>query len=140
MSAVTASPSAVATMVRRRDDRIVASPAPDASVSPLRHPGRLTVYVCDTATIDHHRLCDVIVQRARAAGLRGTTVLRGIEGFGRSGDIHTTRLLDVSDHLPTAVIIVDDEDRLRDFTHRNDDCFHGRLVTLEPLEVVEDAS
>jgi PII-like signaling protein len=126
-------------MVRRRDHRIVATPAPGAPAAPLRHPGRLTVYLCDAATIEHHRLCDVIVQRAKAAGLRGATVLRGIEGFGRSGDIHTTRLLDVSDHLPTAVIIVDDEERLRDFAHRNDDCFHGRLVTLESLEVVEDA-
>src|SRR6185312_11135762 len=104
----------------------------------IRQSCRLTIYVCDSATHRHERLHDVIVRRAREAGLRGATVLRGIEGFGRSGDIHTTRLLDVSDHLPTAVIIVDDEERLREFAHRNDDCFHGRLVTLESLEVVEN--
>ena len=98
-------------------------------------PSRLTIYVCDSATYHHKPLSDVIVRRAHEAGLSGATVLRGIEGFGRSGDVHTTRILDVSDHLPLAIVIVDDEARLRDFVHHNDDYIHGRLVTLEPLEV-----
>jgi PII-like signaling protein len=98
-------------------------------------PSRLTIYVCDSAMYQHKPLCDVIVRRAHDAGLSGATVLRGIEGFGRSGDVHTARLLDVSDHLPVTIVIVDDEDELRDFVHSNDDCVHGRLVTLETLEI-----
>jgi uncharacterized protein len=96
---------------------------------------RLTVYVCDSARYQHMALSDVIVHRAHEAGLSGATVLRGVEGFGRSGDVHTTRILDVSDHLPVAIVIVDDESKLRDFVRSNDDCIHGRLVTLERLEV-----
>ncbi|HEY5231208.1 MAG TPA: DUF190 domain-containing protein [Acidothermaceae bacterium] len=101
----------------------------------FERPSRLTVYVCESARYQHKALCDVIVHRAHDAGLSGATVLRGVEGFGRSGDVHTTRILDISDHLPVAVVIVDDESKLRDFVHSNDDCIHGRLVTLERLEV-----
>ena len=103
----------------------------------IRRSCRLTIYVCDSATHRHERLHDVIVRRAREAGLSGATVLRGIEGFGRSGDVHTTRLLDVSDHLPVAITIVDDEGKLRDFLHDNE-LLEGRLVTLEPIELYGD--
>lgn len=101
----------------------------------LRQSSRLTIYLCDSATHQHRSLRDVLVRRALDAGLAGATVLRGIEGFGRRGDVHTARILDVSDHLPVAVVIVDDDEKLRDFVRSNDDCLRGRLVTLEPLEV-----
>jgi PII-like signaling protein len=96
---------------------------------------RLTIYLCDSARFHHKSLCDVIVHRAQEAGLAGATVLRGIEGFGRGGDIHTTRILDVSDHLPIAVVLIDDEGRLRDFVKHNADCLQGRLISLERVEL-----
>jgi len=105
-----------------------------------QRPCRLTIYVCDSAVHHHQPLSDVIVRRARQDGLSGAAVLRGIEGFGRSGDVHTIRLLDLADHLPLAVVLVDEEARLRDFVHRNDDCIHGQLVTLEPLEIVTNGT
>jgi PII-like signaling protein len=101
----------------------------------FERPRRLTIFVCDSAREHHKPLCDVIVRRAQEAGLSGATVLRGIEGFGRSGDIHTTRILDVSDHLPVSIVIIDDEAKLRDFVHHNDDLLHGRLITLDSLEI-----
>ncbi|MGH8891226.1 MAG: DUF190 domain-containing protein [Acidothermaceae bacterium] len=105
-----------------------------------RQPSRLTIYLCDSAMHQHRPLRDVVVRRALDAGLAGATVLRGVEGFGRGGDVHTARILDVSDHLPVAVVIVDDDEKLRDFVRSNDDCLHGRLVTLEPLELYASAA
>lgn len=101
----------------------------------ILEPARLTIYLCDSARFHHKPLSDVIVRRAQEAGLAGATVFRGIEGFGRGGDIHTTRILDVSDHLPIAVVLIDDEDRLRDFVAHNGDCLIDRLVILERVEI-----
>jgi uncharacterized protein len=101
----------------------------------IREPARLTIYLCDSARFHHKPLSDVIVHRAQEAGLAGATVFRGIEGFGRDGDIHTTRILDVSDHLPVAVVVIDDEERLREFVDHNGDCLSGRLVILERVEI-----
>ena len=106
----------------------------------FERPCRLTVCVCDNTrfqhkAVEHNALGDVIVHRAHEAGLSGATVLRGVEGFGRSGDVHTTRILDISDHLPVAVVIVDDKSKLRDIGRSNDDCMQGRLVTIETLKV-----
>ena len=109
-------------------------------MSSFERPCQLTIYVCDSAVHHHKPLCDAIVHRAHEAGLAGATVLRGIEGFGRSGDIHTTRILDVSDHLPISIVIVDEDAKLRDFVHHNDDLLHGRLVTLDQLEIYPAAT
>jgi PII-like signaling protein len=42
-------------------------------------------------------------------------VLRGIEGFGTTSQIHTARLLSLSQDLPIAVIIVDAPERIQTF-------------------------
>lgn len=74
---------------------------------------RLTVLVGESDQAGHHPLYTEIVHRAHAAGLAGASVFRGIEGFGASSHIHTTRLLSLSEDLPVAVVVVDAEDRLR---------------------------
>ena len=48
-------------------------------------------------------------------------MLRGIEGYGASNRIHTTRLLSLSEDLPVAVVIVDTEDKIRGFLPQLDE-------------------
>jgi PII-like signaling protein len=97
---------------------------------------RLTVLVGEDDTWHHKPLYHEIVHRAHAAGLAGASVLRGIEGYGASSRIHTTRLLSLSEDLPIAVIIVDQEDRIRAFLPQLDDLVTEGLVMIDPVEVV----
>jgi uncharacterized protein len=97
---------------------------------------RLTVFVGEDDTWHHKPLYHEIVHRAHAAGLAGASVLRGIEGFGASSRIHTTRLLSLSEDLPIAVIIVDTEDRIRSFLPRIEELVTEGLVFVDPVEVI----
>ncbi|MFD5285518.1 DUF190 domain-containing protein [Streptomyces rubrogriseus] len=97
---------------------------------------RLTVYVGENDTWHHRPLYSEIVHRAHAAGLAGASVFRGVEGFGASSLIHTSRLLSLSEDLPVAVVVVDTEDRVRDFLPLLDELVTEGLVTLDPCEVV----
>ncbi|MFE0417753.1 DUF190 domain-containing protein [Streptomyces tendae] len=97
---------------------------------------RLTVYVGENDTWHHRPLYSEIVHRAHAAGLAGASVFRGVEGFGASSLIHTTRLLSLSEDLPVAVVVVDTEERVRDFLPLLDELVTEGLVTLDPCEVV----
>lgn len=45
--------------------------------------------------------------------VQGVTVYRGITGFGKSGETHSSTLLDVSFDLPVVVEFFDDEDKVR---------------------------
>ncbi len=97
---------------------------------------RLTVFVGEDDRWHHRPLYTEIVQRAHAAGLAGASVLRGIEGYGASSRIHTSRLLSLSEDLPIAVIIVDAEDKVRGFLPQLDELVHEGLVIVDPVEVI----
>jgi len=97
---------------------------------------RLTVFLGEDDTWHHKPLYHEIVSRAHHAGLAGASVLRGIEGYGASSRIHTSRLLSLSEDLPLAVIIVDQEDRIRAFLPQLDELVTEGLVILDPVEVI----
>ncbi|MER6068627.1 DUF190 domain-containing protein [Streptomyces sp. NPDC001852] len=97
---------------------------------------RLTVYIGEDDTWHHRPLYSEIVHRAHAAGLAGASVFRGVEGFGASSRIHTSRLLSLSEDLPVAVVVVDTEERVRAFLPQLDELVGEGLVTLEECEVV----
>ncbi|MFR0354057.1 DUF190 domain-containing protein [Streptomyces sediminimaris] len=75
---------------------------------------RLTIHL-DAAVVWHHRPAYAeLVHRAHRAGLAGASVFRGVTGFG-AGD---PRRPAHGPKGPCAVVIVDDEPRLRDFLSR----------------------
>lgn len=96
---------------------------------------RLTIYVEEMSQHQHHPLYTEIVHRAHQMGLAGASVFRGIEGFGASSVIHTSRLLSLSEDLPVAIVIVDTEERINEFLAELDELVTEGLVTLEPVEV-----
>ncbi|GAA3118342.1 DUF190 domain-containing protein [Streptosporangium carneum] len=97
---------------------------------------RLTVFVDDTDTWRHRPMYTEIVHRAHAAGLAGASVFRGLEGFGATSVVHTTRLLSMADDLPVAVVIIDTEERIRAFLPQLDDLLIEGLAVLDEVEVV----
>jgi uncharacterized protein len=97
---------------------------------------RLTIFVGESDQFHHHPIYSEIVHRAHRAGLAGATVLRGIEGFGASSHIHTTRMLSLSQDLPVAIIIVDDRERIDAFLPQLDDLVTEGLVILDDVEVI----
>ena len=44
--------------------------------------------------------------------VRGVTVFRGISGFGRSGIMHSSKLLDMSLNLPVVIEFFDEPDKV----------------------------
>lgn len=97
---------------------------------------RLTVLVGEADQHGRRPLYSEIVHRAHDAGLAGASVFRGIEGFGASSRIHTTRLLSLSEDLPVAVVVVDLAEKVRAFLPQLDGLVVDGLVTLEEVEVV----
>jgi PII-like signaling protein len=97
---------------------------------------RLTIFVGDCDQWRHKPLYTEIVHRAHQAGLAGASVLRGIEGYGASSRIHTTRLLSLAEDLPVAIIIVDAEDRIRAFLPQLDELITEGLVIIDPVNVI----
>jgi PII-like signaling protein len=96
----------------------------------------LRVFVGENDASDGKPLYEAIVLRAREAGLAGATVVRGLEGFGASSRLHTTRLLELSSDLPIVIEIVDTMERIDAFLPTLDAMVGDGLVTTERVHVV----
>lgn len=97
---------------------------------------RLTIFVGESDQWHHRPVYTEVVHRAHAAGLAGASVLRGIEGFGASSRIHTTRLLSLSEDLPVAIVIVDVADRIEAFLPQLDELITEGLVIMDSVHVI----
>jgi len=49
----------------------------------------LRIFVGESDKVSHRPLYEVIVLKAREAGLAGATVLRGLMGFGKNSVLHS---------------------------------------------------
>lgn len=97
---------------------------------------RVSIFLGENDTWHHRPLYTEIVHRAHTAGLAGASVFRGIEGFGASSLIHTSRLLSLSEDLPVMIVIVDDHDRIQQFLPHLDELVTEGLVILDDCEVI----
>ncbi len=96
----------------------------------------LRIFIGESDTHHGKPLYQVIVERAREAGLAGATVVRGIEGFGADSRLHTARILRLSEDLPVLIEIVDTEERIAGFLPVVDEMVEEGLLTIETVEVV----
>jgi len=96
----------------------------------------LRVFVGESDRWEGKPLYEAIVRRARAAGLAGATVLRGLEGFGAHSRLHTTRILRLSEDLPVVIEIVDEAPKIEAFLPELDEMVAEGMVTLEKVRVI----
>ena len=97
---------------------------------------RLTIFVGEDDHWHHRPVYSEIVHRAHSAGLAGASVLRGVEGYGATSRIHTTRLLSLSEDLPMVIVLVDTEEKIRAFLPQLDELVTEGLVIIDPVEVI----
>ena len=106
-------------------------------MSPQGSAVRLTILIGEADQWHHHPVYTEIVHRAHAAGLAGATVMRGIEGFGASSHLHTTRILSLSEDVPVAIVIVDAREAIEAFLPQLDELVTEGLVILDDVTVVK---
>ena len=100
---------------------------------------RLTVVVGESEVVGHRPVYTEIVHRAHAAGLAGASVFRGIEGYGASRQIHTNRLLSLSEDLPVSVVVIDTPERIEAFLPEVRALVTQGLVIVDDIRVVHHA-
>ncbi len=97
---------------------------------------RLTVFVGESDHYHHRPLYAEIVHRAHQAGLTGASVLRGIEGFGTSSQVHTSRILSLAENLPVVIVMVDDAERIEAFALALGEVVAEGLAVIDDVDVV----
>src|SRR6266704_479704 len=81
-------------------------------------------------------LYEALLERLRAKGLAGATVLRGVAGFGASSKVHTDKILRLSLDLPLIIEVVETEEAIQAILPDLDEMIGGGLITLEKANVI----
>jgi len=96
----------------------------------------LRIFVGESDRHEGKPLYRAIVERVRAEGLAGATVLRGIEGFGADSHLHTSRILRLSEDLPVVIEIVDTPERIDAILPALDEMVGEGMVTVERVQII----
>lgn len=72
----------------------------------------LRIYISSTDKFENQLLFETLVFKAKAFGLSGATVHKGILGFGASSVIHSYKFWEVTDKVPVVVEIIDEEQNI----------------------------
>jgi len=81
-------------------------------------------------------LYKAIIELFRTEGFSGTTVLRGVGGYGSSSRYHTDKMLRLSQDLPIIIEVVEDAERIEQILPKLDEMLDGGLITLEKAHVI----
>jgi uncharacterized protein len=106
-------------------------------VTRLEGDGKLVrIFIGESDTWHGKPLYQAIVRRIREEGIAGATVLRGIEGFGASSRLHTSRVLRLSEDLPLVIEIVDSDERIERLLPILDEMVVEGMVTIEKVQIL----
>lgn len=72
----------------------------------------LRIYLTESSRIDGKPAMEAILGLCRDVGLRGVSVVRGIEGMGAHGAVHSTSFLALSSDLPLLIEAIDTTARI----------------------------
>jgi uncharacterized protein len=95
----------------------------------------LRIFIGESDTHEGQPLYQALIEVFRRRGLAGATVIRGIEGFGKSSILHAAHILRMSEDLPIIIECVDTTEKIEEILPVLDALIGDGLVTLEIVDV-----
>ncbi len=96
------------------------------------------VFIGEGDRLGDKPLYEVLLLAAKDNGAGGCTLLRGVESFGKGGELHTARLLRLAENLPLVIEIVVANENLDSLLMKIDEIMEesesGGLVTFEKIK------
>ncbi len=97
---------------------------------------RVRIYVNEGDRIRSVPADQALVEFLRRENAQGATVLRGVEGFGATGEIHVSHLADIARKLPLVVEWIDAAERVERLLPRVKEMVPRGLITVDDTEIV----
>jgi PII-like signaling protein len=97
---------------------------------------QVTVYVNSTDQWHGRSLYSAIVELCQEQGIAGATVSRCVEGYGAGRQLHTTRLLELSENMPVRIDVIDLAERIDPLLTALEGMIREGLVTVQPVHIL----
>ena len=96
----------------------------------------LRLILSESRTHEHRPLFGKLVDILRAEGMAGTTVLKGIAGFGHDRQVHTIGIEVASIGLPVIVEVVDTQEHIDRVLPKVEALMEGGALMMERAKVI----
>lgn len=96
----------------------------------------VSIFVHSGDMHEGHPLHHEIIERARRAGLRGGTVVRGLQGFGSSAKLGPPGRAALTGREPVMIKITDEAGKVRAFLPAIEQVAPGKLIVLRTVTTV----
>ena len=97
----------------------------------------LRIYIDNSDTYEGKPLWQYLVHQAKAEGLSGATVFKGVAGIGAHSELHTFELWTLAQTLPVIIEIIETEEKIMAFLEAHDPAIEEGLITLHEAEVLK---
>lgn len=97
----------------------------------------MRIFIGENDQCEGKPLYQYLVEFFRKEKLAGTTVLRGIAGFGAKSHFHTANILRLSSDLPIVLEVVDTKENIEKALAKIDPIIKEGLITLEEIQVIK---
>ena len=96
----------------------------------------LRIFIGEADRYEGRPLYKYLVEMFKKEGLSGATVLRGIEGYGKTSRLQTMSILRLSTDLPIIVEVVDLPERIEKIKPKLDEIIKQGLITQEKVRII----
>lgn len=101
------------------------------------HPAKvLHIYAHSNDHWGGKALYSAIIHKCLQLGIAGATAFRSFEGYGHSHELHTTRLLSLSENLPVRIEVIDAPDAIDRLLTDAAEMLRNTLITIGDTQVV----
>jgi PII-like signaling protein len=97
---------------------------------------KLTIYFGESDRVGRELLSDALLRAFEETGVQAGVLLRATEGFGIKHQLHTQRLLTLSEDLPLVAVAVDRRSEIEALLPKVQPLVDGGLITLERARIV----
>lgn len=96
----------------------------------------LRLILSESRSHEHRPLFRKLVEVLREEGMAGTTVFKGIEGFGHDRRVHTVMLEVAAVGLPVVIEVVDTQEHIDRVLPKIEALMQGGVMMLERAHVI----
>lgn len=96
----------------------------------------LRIFIGEDDTYHNKPLFKHLLEMLKKEKIAGATVIRGIEGFGKSSHLHTASILRLSTDLPIVIECVDKRENIERIKPKLDEIIQEGLITEEKVNII----
>jgi len=96
---------------------------------------KLCIYIGEADKYEGRVLHELLLELALDTGLSGGTVIRGREGFGAHGEIHSLKILRLAENLPLVLEFIGRTEKIERFVQRIRPLMQEGLMTRTEVSI-----